>query len=59
MKKNILKLEDVTLEAVKNSKFGCRNCLYQSCECSPIGVNFVPQIALDKYASCANYAYYD
>ncbi len=59
MKKKSLTLAAVTLEAVKNSRFGCRNCLYQSCECSPVGVNFVPRIALDKYASCANYAYYD
>lgn len=52
-----LKKEDVTLEMVKNSSFGCRLCLWAGVEC----VNyekFAPNVSLGV-ATCTSYAYCD
>jgi len=59
--KTIRELNKVTLEMVKGSCFGCRNCLWASCECSK-GSKFVPKIVEMKgkeIPSCGGYAYYD
>lgn len=56
-----LTAEDITLTAVTNSEFGCKNCLYLGCECV-CGSKFVPQITvIDKKTipSCRCYAYFD
>jgi hypothetical protein len=48
-------------EAVRLSEFGCRNCLYQSCECKS-GSRYSPAETAGIYPrhpSCAAYAYYD
>lgn len=47
-------------DEVKNSRFGCRNCLWLSCECVK-GSRFTPHtIHSDKvYPSCGAYTYYD
>ncbi len=52
-----LKIEDVTLELVESSIFGCRNCLYQGCECRN-RTRFVPEI-YDNKPTCKNYCYFD
>lgn len=55
----ILSAPDVTLDMCKKSAFGCRNCLWNSVECS-LGEKFVPAVAFNgKYATCTSYAYYD
>lgn len=55
-----LRVEDITFDMVRYSIMGCNNCLYQSCECTPVGKNFIPHVsAYGKHASCKNYAYYD
>lgn len=41
-------------EAVKSNQFGCRNCLWQSCECKD-GSMYEPK----SENSCNNYVYYD
>jgi len=55
----IIAPSDVTLEMCKKSAFGCRNCLWNICECT-LGSNFVPEVAFGgKYATCKSYAYYN
>ena len=51
------KTEKPTSEQVKKSEFGCRNCLYNGCECVNMQ-KFNPQWN-EKDASCGGYAYYD
>jgi hypothetical protein len=53
-----LKVEDVTKELIRYEDFGCRNCLFQSCEC----VNqekFAPALTHGGYPTCKTYVYYD
>lgn len=52
-----LKLEDVTIEVVKHSQFGCRNCLWNCVECVK-GSKFVADI-YDNRPTCKAYSYYD
>ena len=52
-----IKIEEVTIETVKPSIFGCRNCLWASCECSK-GSKFNPTI-VDNLPSCTAYTYFD
>ena len=55
--KKKLNVEDVTFDMVKNSIFGCCNCLYQGCEC----INrqrFVPDV-YDNKPTCKAYCYFD
>ena len=52
-----IKLSDVTLAMVKNSQFGCRNCLWNSCECEK-GSKFQPDI-FQNLPTCKGYTYYD
>lgn len=56
--KKKLQIEEVTLEIVKSSVYGCRNCLWNSCECSQAS-KFAPAIAFDGKPTCKAYAYYD
>lgn len=58
MKKEKLKIEDVTLETVKSSEFGCRNCLWVGIECKDYR-KFDPIIIDDHIPSCDGYTYYD
>ena len=43
---------------VKNSEYGCRNCLYNSIECTNAS-NFNPSVSHDGKATCKGYTYYD
>lgn len=45
-------------ENVEASEFGCRNCLYNSCECNR-GSRYSPASAHDGKPSCKAYAYCD
>lgn len=45
-------------EAVRLSEFGCRNCLYQGCECKS-GSRYGEALSHDGQPSCRAYAYYD
>lgn len=56
-KKKVLTLEEVTLDTVKVSTFGCRNCLYAGAECVNYS-RFVPKI-WDNKPTCVSYWYYD
>ncbi len=47
-----------TLEAVKRSEFGCRNCLWNSCECTQ-GSKFQPARTVEAMPTCKAYTYYD
>lgn len=54
-----MKKEDVTLEMVKDSDFGCQNCLWVGIECKH-AERFIPKITYDgKNATCEAYVYYD
>jgi hypothetical protein len=50
--------EEVTIEAVKISEFGCKHCLWNGCECKD-SIRFVPDVTSDGEATCKAYAYYD
>ena len=52
-----IKLSDVTLAMVKNSQFGCRNCLWNCVECEK-GSKFQPDIYNNK-PTCKGYSYFD
>ena len=59
MKKQILKVEDVTLDMVKVSDFGCPNCLHSCIECRNYD-KFKPSVTRDGYEpTCKAYSYYD
>lgn len=46
-------------EDVRLSEFGCRNCLYQGCECRN-GSRYTPSDRRpDGHPTCEAYAYYD
>lgn len=45
-------------EAVCSSEFGCRNCLYQSCECRN-GSRYEPTPPVQGHPTCRCYAYCD
>lgn len=57
-----MKLEDVTLDLVKSSRFGCTYCLLAGAECK-MYEKFVPAMTSGSFgpqkASCNNYIYYD
>jgi hypothetical protein len=54
-----IQLSDITLEMVKGSQFGCRNCLWASCECTGAS-KFEVAVTFDgKAATCKAYTYYD
>ena len=43
---------------VKSSEYGCRNCLWCSCECKN-GSKYSPRLIDDKIPSCSAYVFYD
>lgn len=54
-----IKKEAVTLEMVKRSEFGCKNCLWAGCECLN-HEKYAPKVTFDgKAATCESYAYFD
>uniref|UniRef100_A0A6M3LKL1 Uncharacterized protein n=1 Tax=viral metagenome TaxID=1070528 RepID=A0A6M3LKL1_9ZZZZ len=53
-----MKKEDVTLEMVEMSEFGCKHCLFSGCECNDHS-RFEPSLAYDGQASCRAYVYCD
>lgn len=52
-----LSLENVTLEKIKYSTFGCANCLWHCIECKDYE-KFSPKI-YDNMPTCTGYVYYD
>jgi hypothetical protein len=58
MRKSKLTEDQVTLEMVKVSDFGCPNCLYYGIECRNYD-KFAPRLAFTGVASCRAYAYCD
>lgn len=54
-----IRIEDVTLEMVKISEFGCKHCLYNGCECLN-NERFKAAVTFDGTdATCDAYCYYD
>ncbi len=53
-----IKVENVTLQDVKNSDYGCNNCLYYAIECNNAS-KFKPAISHDNKPTCKGYAYCD
>lgn len=47
-----------TLDAVKRAEFGCRNCLWNSCECTNAS-KFQPARTVEAMPTCKGYTYYD
>jgi hypothetical protein len=58
MKIKPIKIEDVTLDKCKASRFGCKNCLYAGAECRGFE-RWSPSVSVTGEASCTAYAYYD
>jgi hypothetical protein len=49
----------IGIEDVKRAEFGCKNCLWCSCECTG-GTKFEAATTKDgKHLTCAAYTYYD
>jgi len=52
------KVEEVTVDLIKNKRFGCCNCMYAGTGCYSYD-HFVPSLAYNGEPSCKNYVYYD
>jgi len=62
-KENETGIINIVPEDVKNSEFGCRNCLWNSCECKS-GSKYKPEPEYTdttgkKHTTCTAYTYYD
>jgi len=45
---------ETEINFIKNSQFGCRNCLWNGCECKSMSM-----LKTENYGECSNYTYYD
>jgi len=45
--------QELEKRKVKNSQFGCRNCLWNGCECKSMSM------LKTENGECSNYTYYD
>ena len=57
MKAVKIDISEVTLDVVRNSEFGCRNCLWSGVKCKA-WKKFKPAIVNGR-ATCECYTYYD
>lgn len=58
MRKAKLNLDQVTIERVRVSDFGCSNCLWYGVECID-SAKYAPALAYDGQATCKAYTYCD
>jgi len=58
----VIKSDHKAPDAVRSSVFGCRNCLWASCECS-FGSKYIPaepvKTGQKTVQTCGCYTYYD